>query len=86
MDSPVSKNNVRLRLEANYQTLMPAKRHLCVFIQQNAEAILHMTISELGKAASVSDATITRLCRRGGYSGYSEFRVLLARDLARTEQ
>lgn len=81
MDSSVSKAHVRLRLEAVRRSLTPAESRLSDFIQQNAEAILHMTISELAKAALVSDATVTRLCQSVGYLGYSEFRVLLARDL-----
>lgn len=82
MDSSVSKAHVRLRLEAVCRSLTPAERRLSEFIQLNAEATLHMTISELARAAQVSDATVTRLCQSVGYLGYSEFRVLLARDLA----
>ena len=79
--SPVSKSHVRLRLEAVRRSLTPAGQKLCDFILQNSEQLLHMTVSEVAAAAEVSDATVTRLCQSVGYLGYSEFRVLLARDL-----
>lgn len=80
----VSRSHVRLRLEAVYSSLTPASQRLCDFILQNPEALLQMTITELAQAAGVSDATVTRLCQSVGYLGFSEFRVLLARDVSLT--
>jgi DNA-binding MurR/RpiR family transcriptional regulator len=86
MDRLVAKTHVRLRLEAVYKSLTPTEQRVCDFVLQNPEQIIHFTISELSKAAGVSDATVTRLCQSVGYHGYPEFRVLLARDLATLQQ
>ncbi len=86
MDKQVAKTHVRLRLEAVYKSLTPTEQRVCDFALQYPEKVIHFTISELSKAAGVSDATVTRLCQSVGYHGYPEFRVLLARDLANPQQ
>lgn len=82
MNQLVAKAHVRLRLEAAYKSLTPAVQRVCDLVLQHPEQVVHFTISELSKAAGVSDATVTRLCQSIGYQGYPEFRLLLARDLA----
>ncbi|KPU94504.1 hypothetical protein APR50_14605 [Variovorax paradoxus] len=84
--SGVPRSHVQLRLEGVYGSLTPAGQKLCDFILQHPEQLLHMTITELAQAAGVSDATVTRLCQAVGYLGFSEFRVLFARDQAVAHQ
>ncbi|CAJ0995657.1 HTH-type transcriptional regulator RpiR [Sodalis praecaptivus] len=78
LDVPLEK--VRLRLEAVRSLLTPTERKLASFILQHADDVIHQTISELA-AAQVSIATVTRLAQNSGYSGYTQLRVLLAKDL-----
>lgn len=42
-----------------------------------------MSISELGEACGVAEATVTRFCRRLGYKGYSAFKLAVANSTAR---
>ena len=81
-DIVVPLENVRLRLEALRSSLTPTEKKLAAFILQNADTIIHHTISELAAAAEVSIATVTRLSQNCGYSGYSQLRLLLAKDMA----
>lgn len=82
----VPRSQVQLRLEAVHSSLTPAGRKLCDYILARPSELLHMTITELANDAGVSDATVTRLCQSVGYLGFAEFRLLLARDLATTDQ
>lgn len=79
LDVPLEK--VRLRLESVRTLLTPTERKLASFILQHADDVIHQTISELAAAAQVSIATVTRLAQNSGYSGYTQLRVLLAKDL-----
>ncbi|OON42044.1 hypothetical protein BTJ39_02500 [Izhakiella australiensis] len=73
--------NVRLKLESTRSLLTPTEQRLADFILRNAETVIHQTIQELARAAEVSVATVTRFSQNVGYSGYTQFRILLAKDL-----
>lgn len=73
--------NVRLTIESNRSLLTPAELKLADYITRNAETVIHHTIQELARSAGVSVATVTRFSQNIGYSGYTHFRILLAKDL-----
>lgn len=52
------------------------------YVLKNAKAVVSMTIHELAAEVFTSAATITRFCRRLNTDGFSDFKVLLARDLS----
>ncbi|QKJ88616.1 MurR/RpiR family transcriptional regulator [Paramixta manurensis] len=81
-DITVPLEKVRLRLEAVRSSLTPTEKKLATFILHHADTVIHHTISELARVAEVSIATVTRLAQSGGYSGYAQLRVLLAKDMA----
>ncbi|QWA11112.1 MurR/RpiR family transcriptional regulator [Sodalis ligni] len=80
-DILVPLEKVRLRLETVRSSLTPTERKLADYILSHADSAIHCTISELAAAAEVSVATVTRLAQNSGYSGYSQLRVWLAKDL-----
>ena len=49
---------------------------------QESEEAVHLSITELGRRAEVSDATVVKFCKRLGYKGFQEFKILLAQDVA----
>ncbi|GMA14304.1 transcriptional regulator [Deinococcus metallilatus] len=52
---------------------------------RHAETVVHQTITELATSAGVSEATITRLCRKLGFAGFHAFKIALASDVASRE-
>ena len=52
------------------------------YILANFEAVQHQSQNEIAKAASVSDATVTRFCQSIGCTGFRDFRVRFAQSLA----
>src|SRR5690606_41793173 len=69
------------RLRSILPSLRDAERRAAEFILQHPQEIIHLPISELAERCGASEATIFRLCRRLGYSGYQAMKISLARDL-----
>ena len=73
--------NPILHLRSTYPTLRPAEKRLADVILHNPEKVVHLSITELACRANVSDTTIVKFCKRLGYKGYQEFKILLAQDV-----
>ncbi len=55
------------------------------YIIQNPKQASEMTIGQLAKNANTSTASILRLCRKYGYSGFSEFKYQLKKEVSENE-
>lgn len=51
------------------------------FILNNPEKVIYMSLSELSKAAFCSEASIIRLCKKVGCSGYPDFKLQLLKEI-----
>ena len=67
-------------------SLTPAEQALVRTIMALQDRLDGYTIEDLASAAHTSPASISRFCKKLGLSGYREFKVELARGLARREQ
>jgi RpiR family transcriptional regulator, carbohydrate utilization regulator len=56
----------------------PAGRKVVDFFIANAGRIPDLTITDIARAADVSEPTVGRICQMLGYKGFREFRVRLA--------
>lgn len=56
------------------------------FIDNNPKSILKWSIKELSEATFVSTATIMRLCKKLGYSGFSELKYHLREEINLAEE
>lgn len=74
--------NTILHLKNAYLELRPSEQRLADAILKDPARIVHLSITELACEASVSDATIVKFCKRLGYKGFPEFKILLAQDVA----
>ncbi|HZO98722.1 MAG TPA: MurR/RpiR family transcriptional regulator [Terriglobia bacterium] len=73
------------RLRAGRQREPKAVAKIRRFIQKSPFRARNLSIGELGRACGTSAATVYRLCRDLGYSGYKEFQLDLAASLARQD-
>ena len=71
-----------LNLKAAYQNLSPAERRVADYVLENPEEASHMTIDCLAANAGVSLPSVTRLTKKLGYAGFSEFMIALAGSVA----
>lgn len=74
----------RIRLQAD--SLSPSLRRVADHVLQDADNVMHQTITELATSVGVGEATITRLCRKLDFAGFHAFKIALAADVLGREQ
>jgi RpiR family carbohydrate utilization transcriptional regulator len=70
------------RIRKSAGNLGKAEAALAGVIIEDIDAATHMSTGELAGRANVSEPTVTRFSRRMGCSGFKDFKLQLARDLA----
>lgn len=70
-----------LRIKGVYDSLKAADKRLADFILQNTEQAVNLTIAELAESSNSSYATISRFCKKIGFSGFKEFKSNLINDI-----
>ncbi|WP_430609787.1 MurR/RpiR family transcriptional regulator [Enterococcus sp. DIV0876] len=65
----------------NIDNLTPQEKHLVEYLLAHPKDILKMNIKELAQVSYTSPATVFRLCKKAGVSGYSEFKMMYASEL-----
>lgn len=68
------------------QSLNKSEFDVLGYISNNTDKCCRMTISQLAKENFVSTTTVVRLCKKLGYSGFSEFKYDLKRNIREKEQ
>lgn len=64
------------------QNLTPALRKIADYVRENPEQLLYQTVVEVAEASGSSEASVIRFCRDMGFSGFQDFKLSLAQDLA----
>lgn len=73
------KGSPVIQIKSIYDTLHIKEKMIADVILQNPERIPYLSVVELAKLADSSYSSIVRFCKLIGYSGYSEFKVEMAR-------
>jgi DNA-binding MurR/RpiR family transcriptional regulator len=58
-------------------------RRIASAVLERPQIVVENTISELARACDTSEASIVRFCRAIGFSGYPQFKIHLAAELAK---
>lgn len=66
--------------------MTPALARVADHVLGNAEAVLYQSITELAEEASSSEASVMRFCRELGFTGFQNFKLMLAQELAKQGQ
>ena len=74
-------NGVLAQIARCSDTFGPAELRVAEAIQDDPQAVTKMSISALAAKAEVSDPTVLRFCRRLGFEGFPEFKLLLAQGI-----
>ena len=72
--------NVVSRLGGDYDNFTEKERLVKLYILKNLNSISKLSIEDLSKAAGTSNTTISRFCRKLGFSGYRDFIIELAKE------
>lgn len=72
------------RIEAMRAQLRPSERKLADYILDAPREILDVAMTELAQRVGVSQPTIARFCQALGCSGFREFKIRLAQNIAQS--
>ena len=75
-----------LKIHGSLDSLSSAERKLAEFILDRPRETIDATIEELAESSGSSYATISRFCKKLGYSGFKEFRSSLIDDIVRQKE
>lgn len=62
--------------------LRRSERKVADFVLSKPEEVIRLRITDLAKAAAVSEPTVIRFCRAIGCQGFQDFKMTLAQELA----
>ncbi len=68
-----------------YDSFFEAEKKIADYIMEHKEQAVDMTVGELAKASGTSDATVSRFCRRCGFKGFQNLKLILAREILEEE-
>lgn len=70
------------RLRRDMVNFRSTERRVAQVFLDNPPAIVGLSVTEVSDLADVSDATVVRFCQRLGFSGFAEFKIQLASEIA----
>ncbi len=72
------------RLQDEIEHLPSALARIAKYIVENPEKVLRQSVSQLGEYSGSGEASILRLCRQIGFTGFRDFKLALAAEVGRT--
>ncbi|HTR86721.1 MAG TPA: MurR/RpiR family transcriptional regulator [Reyranella sp.] len=73
--------SILMRIRHLSDELPPTARRIAAYIEDHANEVIRMSITEVAEQAHASEGSVVGLCRRLGVSGFQELKILLSRDL-----
>ncbi|WP_083260813.1 transcriptional regulator HexR [Microbulbifer aggregans] len=73
---------VTQKISDQLSSMRKSERKVAEYILANPDEVIHMRIVDLATEAQVSEPTVVRFCRAVGCSGFQEFKLNLAQQLA----
>jgi RpiR family carbohydrate utilization transcriptional regulator len=73
-------------LRSTAGNMTPALAKVAEFVLAHPDTTLYQSITELAESSGSSEASVMRFCRDQGFSGFQDFKLALAKELANDER
>lgn len=77
-------NSIIDQLYSEYDTYFDSEKKIATYIINHPKDVIHMTIKELAKECSTSEASISRFCKKLETKSFHHLKITLARDISST--
>ena len=67
-------------IKEKFISLTKSEKNIANYILESPNHIIYGTMNEIKGAIQVGDATIVRFCQKLGYSGFSDFKIEMAKE------
>ena len=69
-------------IKNHYNSLTRTERCIADYVLANSSQVTEMNVAQLAQASGTAGSAVIRFCKSAGYSGFSQFRLALAKELA----
>ncbi|WP_050613714.1 MurR/RpiR family transcriptional regulator [Bacillus testis] len=73
-------------IQRNYHTFSMKEKEIADYVLNHKETILNINIKDLAQKTNASTSTITRFCKKIGVENFVEFKILLNREVEKTNE
>ena len=80
-EAPDEKTSILTLIRHSSTGLPPTARRIATYIDEHAQDVIRMSITELAEQTDASEGSVVGLCQRLGIDGFQELKILLSRDL-----
>lgn len=74
--------SVVLKIRSYLRALTKTEAVVAEYVLRHVNEVIYMSVTEVAEQAGVGDTTVLRFCRKLGFKGFQDFKLLLAQDLA----
>lgn len=86
MNEDISSKAFYSRIQEKLESLSTMERKTAECMAENQDKLIYASITELAELAGTSEATVTRVCTKLGYSGFQALKVSVARELVSQQE
>lgn len=86
MNEDISSKAFYSRIQEKLESLSKMGRKTAECMAENQDKLIYASITELAELAGTSEATVTRVCTKLGYSGFQALKVSVARELVSQQE
>lgn len=86
MNEDISSKAFYSRIQEKLESLSKMERKTAECMAENQDKLIYASITELAELAGASEATVTRVCTKLGYSGFQALKVSVARELVSQQE
>lgn len=86
MNEDISSKAFYSRIQEKLESLSKMGRKTAECMAENQDKLIYSSITELAELAGTSEATVTRVCTKLGYSGFQALKVSVARELVSQQE
>ena len=86
MNEDISSKAFYSRIQEKLESLSKMERKTAECMAENQDKLIYASITELAEPAGTSEATVTRVCTKLGYSGFQALKVSVARELVSQQE
>ncbi|HLR03299.1 MAG TPA: MurR/RpiR family transcriptional regulator [Virgibacillus sp.] len=84
MSEDIESGRTLLTIQSYQGSMTKTEKVVASYVKEHAQEIIYLSVTELAERANVGEATVLRLCRKMHFSGFQDFKLSLAQDLAKS--